>query len=75
MAGERRASRVWAVARKPAGGRTIESPWLIQTELVALEAGEQSAALASSVIVAGPYSRFAAGTTSPPSSRAMSWRP
>ena len=65
---------VCAVARKPAGGLTIESPWLIQTGWSRPSPANRSPSSVN-VIVAGPYSRFEAGITSPPSSRAMRWRP
>ena len=65
---------VWAVARKPSGGRRIESPWLIQTGCSrSMPANNPVASVR--LTVAGPYSRLADGTTSPPSSWAMSWSP
>ena len=65
---------VWAVERKPSGRRVIESPWLIQTGWSRSRPVNRPS---SSVIVtvAGPYSRLAVATTSPPSSLAISWAP
>ena len=65
---------VWAVAAKPAGSRVIESPWLIQTGWSRSRPAKRRSS-AVIVTVAGPYSRWVAGSTSPPSSRAMSWAP
>ena len=65
---------VWAVEWKPSGRRVIESPWLIQTGC-SRSMPAKSGSSAVIVTVAGPYSRFEAGRTSPPSSRAMSWAP
>ena len=65
---------VVADGRKPGGGSTIESPWLIQTGC-SLPSPAKSGESSVNVMVAGPYSRFTAGTTSPPSSRAIRCRP
>jgi hypothetical protein len=59
---------------KPSGSRVIESPWLIQTGC-SRSMPANSASSAVIVTVAGPYSRFDADRTSPPSSWAMSWAP
>ena len=73
--GRRTASKsVWAVERKPSGSRVIESPWLIQTGWSRSSPANRPSSTVN-VTVAGPYSRLAAGRTSPPSSRAMSWAP
>ncbi len=65
---------LWAVGTKPSGGRTIESPWLIQTGCSRSMPRKRPS---SDVIWtdAGPYSRLALGTTSPPSSWAISCSP
>ena len=65
---------LWAVGTKPSGGRRIESPWLIQTGCSRSMPRKRPS---SDVIWtdAGPYSRFALGTTSPPSSWAISCSP
>ena len=65
---------VWAVGAKPSGSRVMESPWLIQTGCSRLDAGEQPSPVVI-VTLAGPYSRWSNGMTSPPSSRAMSCAP
>ena len=52
---------VCAVGRKPGGGRTIESPWLIQTGCSrSMPAKSPSASV--NVTVAGPYSRLLDGS-------------
>ena len=65
---------VWAVAWKPSGRREIESPWLIQTGCSrSMPANSGSSAVM--LTLAGPYSRWSNGMTSPPSSWAISWAP
>ena len=66
---------VWAVERKPSGSRVIESPWLIHTGWSRSRPPNSVASWSVMVTLAGPYSRLAAGSTSPPSSRAISWAP
>ena len=65
---------VWAVGRKPSGRRAIESPWLIQTGWSRSSPANNPSSEVN-VTVAGPYSRFVAGMTSPPSSWAIRWAP
>ena len=65
---------VWAVGWKPSGSRVIESPWLIQTGWSRSSPADRPSSTVN-VTVAGPYSRFVAGRTSPPSSWAISWAP
>ena len=64
-----------AVTVKPSGARTTESPWLIHT---GCRVGRPACrAPASSVTVSSvrPYSRVPSGATSPPSARAIAWKP
>src|SRR6266540_2475278 len=60
---------VWAVARKPSGRREIESPWLIQTGCSRSRPANSPSSPVSDTL-AGPYSRLAVGSTSPPGERA-----
>ena len=65
---------VWAVAWKPSGRREIESAWLIQTGC-SRSMPVNSASSAVMLTLAGPYSRWSNGITSPPSSWAISCAP
>jgi hypothetical protein len=65
---------VWAVAWNPGGRLVIESPWLIQTGWSRSRPLKSPSSVVI-VTVAGPYSRFEAGRTSPPSSWAISCAP
>ena len=73
-AGERRRVGLGGRRGSPRGRRVIESPWLIQTGCSRSRPAKRPSS-AVIVTVAGPYSRFAAGSTSPPSSWAISWAP
>ena len=65
---------VCAVAWKPSGSRVMESPWLIQTGCSrSMSVNRPSSAVM--VTDAGPYSRRAAGSTSPPRPMAISCAP
>jgi len=59
---------------KPSGARCTESPWLIHTAWVA---GEPRRRVPSwpTVTVVEPYSRMPVRPTSPPSARAIDWKP
>ena len=64
-----------AVTVKPGGALTTESPWLIHTGCLP---GRPSCSVPGwSVTVSSvrPYSRVPSGATSPPSARAMAWKP
>ena len=57
--------RVEPITRKPFGGASTESPWLIQTVCSGSSPAKSSESVAS-VATARPYSRPLEGTTSPP---------
>ena len=65
---------VWAVERNPSGSREMESPWLIQTGC-SRSMPPNSGSSEVMLTLAGPYSRWSNGMTSPPSSWAISWAP
>ena len=64
-----------AVTVKPSGAAVTESPWLIQTGCVP---GRPACSTPPESVTASsvrPYSRVPSGATSPPSARAMAWKP
>ena len=65
---------VWPITEKPGGGFSTVSPCDIHTRLRSAAPavnGERS----SNSNVVGPYSRWVAGTSVPPRSRAINWIP
>ena len=64
-----------AVTVNPSGARTTESPWLIHTGCRAGSPSCRVPGAAHTVSSVRPYSRVPSGATSPPSARAMAWKP